>query len=185
MEKLVTTVGQDIRSIRNIRGFSLAHLASKLNRSVGWLSQIERGLSQPTDEDIRAISHELDVPVALLFNNAPGPELERGYVVRKENRREVIPFKGLSEQLLSPDLTDAFEVVRSVHEPGAKIPETAMRNTHEVVYLISGKLDLVIAGREFKVAAGDSFRIRAEAFHWSNPYSEPAVAIWIVSPPVY
>ena len=32
---------------------------------------------------------------------------------------------------------------------------------------------------------GDSFRIRGERFEWINPYDEPAVAIWVIAPPVY
>ncbi len=32
---------------------------------------------------------------------------------------------------------------------------------------------------------GDSFRIRGERFRWINPYDEPAVAIWVIAPPVY
>lgn len=179
------TVGGDIRSLRNIRRLSLAELAGRLNRSIGWLSQIERGISSPSEADLQNISRELGVPVSLLFDNAPGPENERGFVVRKENRRDASAMAGLREQLLSPDLTDDFEVLLVVHEAGASLEEAKIRDTREVVYLISGRLDLIIAGRSFKVAAGDSFRVRGEAFQWFNPYPEPATAIWVISPPIY
>ncbi|HBM67555.1 MAG TPA: XRE family transcriptional regulator, partial [Rhodobacteraceae bacterium] len=32
---------------------------------------------------------------------------------------------------------------------------------------------------------GDSFRIRGEAFQYTNPYKTAAVAIWVIAPPVY
>jgi len=87
--------------------------------------------------------------------------------------------------MLSPDLTDDFEVVHSVFEPGAKLRAPNMRPTQEVGYLVSGRLDMMIGGRQFTLSAGDSFRIRGEAYQWANPYAEPAVAIWVIAPPVY
>ena len=185
MTKLATSVGADIRSIRNNRGFSLAAVASRLGRSVGWLSQIERGISQPSREDLDAISRELDVPLSLFFDNDPGDEREQGYVVRGENRRDMTAVPGLREQLLSPDLTDSFEVIYAVHQAGAALKEPKVRATQELVYLISGQLDVTIAGHRFSISAGDSFRIRGEAFQWSNPHDQDAHAIWVISPPIY
>ena len=89
------------------------------------------------------------------------------------------------EELLSPDLTDDFEIVHSTFDPGAEITEIVMRPTQEVGYVLSGKLDLEIAGVWYTVNEGDSFRIRGEAFRWRNAYSNPCVAIWVIAPPVY
>ncbi len=178
-------LGDNIRSLRKIRGMTLSDLADAVGCSIGWLSQIERGLSKPSATDVRAISNTLDCPVSLLFSSTPGPEIERGYVVRAANRRTVQARKGLGEELLSPDLTDDFEVVRSVFSPGAELGEAITRQTQEVGYVISGRLDMTIAGRAFTLAAGDSFRIRGETFTWSNPYREPAIVIWVIAPPIY
>ena len=92
---------------------------------------------------------------------------------------------GLVEELLSPDLTDDFEMVHSTFEPHSQIGETVTRPTQEVGYLISGKLDLEIGPHAFTIHPGDSFRIRGEPFRWINPYDAPAIAIWVIAPPVY
>ena len=89
------------------------------------------------------------------------------------------------EELLSPDLTDDFEMVHSTFLPRSEIGETVRRPTQEVGYLITGRLDLEIGARRFTLEPGDSFRIRGEPFRWINPYDEPAVAIWVIAPPVY
>ena len=47
------------------------------------------------------------------------------------------------------------------------------------------ELNLTIGDQSYELNPGDSFRIRGEAYRWSNPHSEPAVAIWVISPPVY
>ena len=93
--------------------------------------------------------------------------------------------EGLIEELLSPDLTDDFEVVHSTFRPQSRMQTPAKRPTQEVGYIISGTLDLTIGGRKFTVRAGDSFRFRNELYTWSNPYDEPVVAIWVIAPPVY
>ena len=46
-------LAQDIRALRKARGLTLAEAALKLGRSIGWLSQVERGISIPSIEDMR------------------------------------------------------------------------------------------------------------------------------------
>ncbi|MEY8830868.1 helix-turn-helix domain-containing protein [Sedimentitalea sp. XS_ASV28] len=180
------SLGADLRALRKARGITLAELAESLGRSVGWLSQVERDLSEPSITDLRHIAASLDVPVSMLFGHAPAPAAEAGYVVRAGARRTIgSGAAGLVEELLSPDLTDDFEMVHSTFKPHSRIGEVVVRATQEVGYVISGKLDLVISGQGFTVNPGDSFRIRGEPFEWINPYDEPAVAIWVIAPPVY
>ena len=181
-----TSLGADIRALRKVRGLTLSGMAQALGRSVGWLSQVERDLSAPTTQDLRRFSDVLDVPVTMLMTNQPANDAETGFVVRKNARRPVSAGKaGLVEELLSPDLTDDFEVVHSTFEANAKITEAVTRPTQELAYLVSGRMTVEIDGQEFDIRTGDSFRIRGEAFRWSNPHDEPAVAIWVIAPPVY
>jgi len=46
-------------------------------------------------------------------------------------------------------------------------------------------LDIWLDDEEFTIHAGDSFRVRDQALRWANPYVKPAVAIWVIAPPVY
>ena len=181
----VVALGENIRAVRRRRGLTLTDLADAVGCSIGWLSQIERGISMPSNEDVRAISDTLDCPVSLLFDSDPGPEIERGFVVRQANRKRLTPRKGLTEELLSPDLTDAFEVVRSEFAPGSGLSEPCTRQTQEVGYVVAGRLQVTIAGRCFDLGTGDSFRIRGDTFVWANPFDETAVVIWVIAPPVY
>lgn len=180
------SLGADLRALRKARGLTLVELAAKLARSVGWISQVERDLSHPSIEDLRAFAGEFQVPISLFFGHTGAPEGEQGYVVRSGARRRIGDADGgLVEELLSPDLTDDFEVVHSVFQPGASLAHTTTRPTQEVAYLISGKLDVWIGEREFTIHPGDSFRIKGEPHRWANPYETPAIAIWVIAPPVY
>ncbi len=143
-------------------------------------------MSAPSISDLRKIASCLEVPVSMLFSHSVAPAEEQGYIVRSGSRRPMgSGEEGLIEELLSPDLTDDFEMVHSTFRPNSQMQDTAVRPTQEVGYVISGRLDLQIGGRQFSVGPGDSFRIRGETYRWSNPYDEPAVAIWVIAPPVY
>ncbi|UWQ32641.1 XRE family transcriptional regulator [Leisingera sp. M527] len=180
------TLGADIRALRKARGLTLSDIAAMLNRSVGWLSQVERDMSEPSISDLRQIAEALGVPMSMLFAHTGAPADEHGYIVRAGSRRPMgSGEEGLIEELLSPDLTDDFEMVHSTFRPKSRMQTPAHRPTQEVGYVISGKLDLLIGGRSFTVGPGDSFRIKHEPYQWSNPYDEPAVAVWVIAPPVY
>jgi len=127
----------------------------------------------------------LDVSVSSLFRSV-APEHESGKIVRSDGRRPIgSRSKGLVEELLSPDLTDDFEMLHSSFEAGAVLTQEVTRPTQEVVYIISGQLDVWISGVKYHLSEGDSFRIRGEPYRWENPHDAPCVAIWCIAPPVY
>ena len=179
------SIGADIRALRRSRGWTLNDLADRLDRSVGWLSQVERGQSEPALVDIRALAGLFGFPVSFFFSQSPDtPEL--AYVVRADSRRSMTDEdKGLVESLLSPDLGGAFEIVHSVFAAGARCPEPFVRPTEEAGYVIEGSLTLIIDGEDIRLEKGDSFRFAGETVSWINDGDVPAVLIWVIAPPVY
>ncbi len=124
--------------------------------------------------------------MSIFFGVADAPDHERGLVVRGASRRKIGERdSGLFEALLSPDLSDDFEVIHSTFMPGSSLEQSRQRATSEVVYLMSGKLNIWIDEQPFTIETGDSFRIKGAEYRWANPYDEPASAIWVISPPVY
>jgi transcriptional regulator with XRE-family HTH domain len=180
------TLGADLRALRKARGLTLSQLSEVLGRSVGWLSQVERDLSEPSISDLREIAGALGVPLSMLFGHASVSQDEQGYVVRAGARRSMgTGAEGLVEELLSPDLTDDFEVIHSTFAPGSRMQVPAKRPTQEVGYIISGRLEVHIGERVFSLGPGDSFRVRGELYSWANPHDTPCMAIWVIAPPVY
>lgn len=183
--KVMRTRGNDLRQLRRTRGLTLTGLAATLGRSVGWLSQVERDLSQPSVDDLRQLAAVLDVAVSSLMVPHADPN-EADHIVRADKRRPIGNREaGLVEALLSPDLSDDFEVVHSTFAPGAALTAPKQRDTQEVGHVVSGQLDLWIDGQLFQVGPGDSFRIKGEPYRWANPHDVPCVAVWVISPPVY
>lgn len=186
MESVSRGLGSDLRALRKARGLTLTELAVRVGRSVGWLSQVERGLSEPAIADLRRLAGAFDVPISFFFANDDAPEQERGYIVRADSRRTLgDPAEGLTEQLLSPDLGGEFEMLRSVFAPGAELAEAQTRDTEEAGYVVSGLFDLWIGEQLFHLHPGDSFRINRRPHRWRNPGKVEAVVIWTIAPPVY
>ena len=180
------TLGVDLRALRKSRGITLIDLSEKIGRSVGWLSQVERDISSPTINELRQLAKEFQVPISLFFGSSEAKANEVGRIVRKSARRKIGGGDiGLVEELLSPDLTDDFEVLRSVFNPNAKLENFVVRPTQEVGYVVSGNLNLWIENEMFELEPGDSFRIRGEQFKWANPNNENAIVIWVIAPPIY
>ncbi len=180
------TLGRDLRALRKARGLTLAEMAMRLERSVGWMSQVERDISVPSSAELKALAGELGVALATLRQAAPVTAVEEGVIVRKDARRAIgHRAAGLVEELLSPDLTDDFEVVHSTFQPGAERRTPVTRPTQEVGYIVSGELHITIGDHTHRLTPGDSFRLRGEPFRWANRTDSPCVAIWVIAPPVY
>lgn len=181
-----TITGQDIRALRKARNITLSELAMRLGRSVGWLSQVERGLSVPSINDLKAFADIFGVSISFFFAHEAASEAEQGVIVRSGRRRALgTSESGLVEELLSPDLGGSFETLRSVFAAGASMEKPVLRETEEAGYLVSGLFEIEIDGAWHRLEPGDSFRFKAKPFRWRNPGAEDAVVVWVIAPPVY
>ena len=179
-------VGADLRALRKSRGLTLTDLALRVGRSIGWLSQVERGMTEPAVDDLRKLAETLEQPISFFFGRPATPPEECGIVVRAGGRRVLgTADAGLVEELLSPDLGGPFQILRCVFAPGAERAEHLCRPTDEAGYIISGTLELDIGERTFRLDPGDSFRVAAQRTRWRNPGGVPCVVIWVIAPPVY
>lgn len=178
--------GNDVRGLRKSHGYTITQLANAMDRSVGWLSQVERGQTDASIEDIRQLSKIFEVPISFFFRNDLAEEAERGYVVRKQSRASLGSRQdGLVEELLSPDLSGEFEIIHSTFESDSQSDWIKARPSQEAGYLISGSLQLSFRDRGFQLEAGDSFQFQNEDYRWANNGTQPAIAIWVISPPIY
>ena len=95
------------------------------------------------------------------------------------------PASGLTEELLSPTLSGAFEMIKSTFAPGASGLPLAPKDREDGGVLIEGRLRLTVGDLTTELAPGDSFQFRGQSYAWENPGDTPAVVIWVISPPVY
>lgn len=184
--KMQMAIGRDIRALRQGRHVTLSALALKMGRSVGYMSQLERGISKISLNDLRTLSKIFEVPIGFFLAHHNTAPRDQGVVVRKESRRSVGTREdGMSEELLSPDIAGSYELLLTRIEPNACLTEEVNRPTEETGYLLKGELDVWIDGAHFHLSQGDSFRIDHKPFRWSNPGTIATEIIWVTAPPVY
>ena len=185
----LSPLGSQIRDLRAARGLSLARLAEAIGKSIGYVSQIERGRSEVSISTLKAISDALDVQIGWFFQGYdPRVPAEHDRIVRRENRRRLnFPGTGIEEELLSPTLTGEAELILSTFAPGARSgDEQVSRMAEQSGFVVAGELDLAVGKQEFRLRTGDSFRIgRGEPFSAANTGPDLSVSLWVIAPPRY
>ena len=180
-------IGDDIRALRKSRGLTLQHLAGQVGRSVGWLSQIERGQTAPSVTDLGQIAEVFGVTISFFFRSSARAPEERGLVQRAADRTAIgSDASGLREELLSPSLSGAFEMIKSTFAPHSSSDgRRRARPKEDGGVLIAGRLTLEIGDLTVHLEPGDSFQFAERDYAWRNDGDAPAVVIWVVSPPIY
>ena len=60
-------IGKKIKDVRKNKGLSIKDVAKKAGISSSMLSQIERGLANPSINTLKLITHILEIPMFTLF----------------------------------------------------------------------------------------------------------------------
>lgn len=182
-------IGRQIRELRRSRNVKLSDLAARVGRSIGNISEIERGLSPLTITVLQDIAGALGVSISWFFSgNAVAPSHERDLVVRADNRRRInFAGAGTTEELLSPGLESRFVIIETTFSPGSGTGEKhRVRKGEEAGVVISGQLELHTEGQVYLLETGDSFSLKGEGSHLCrNPGETDTVVMWVISPPNY
>ncbi len=189
----LATFGSEVRELRKARQMTLSDLAQDSGVSISHISAIERGAVSPTLGKIARIAEALGVPEEWFFSLRPGSgPLERRYVVRKENRRnlnllygETVEDAGYSDGLLSSSVGGGFHMGISDYPPFSEkvADELYSREGEQHGFVLEGELVLRLEDEIITVRAGDSFSFPGHVLHSTrNKSDQPARLIWVNSP---
>jgi transcriptional regulator with XRE-family HTH domain len=150
-------VGRAVRARRRAAGLSLGALASRSGVSAAMLSEVERGLKNPTVKLAWQVARALGCSLSdLIEDEAPaGPAILRA----AERRSLVDPESGVERHGWSGELRRrGLELVSYRLPPGASSGEMAPNRpgVHEWVGVTRGELALVLGGVPHRLATGDS-----------------------------
>jgi len=188
-------LGAKIRLLRNGLGFTISDLAEKTELSSSLISQVERGVAEPSLSSLRRIAEVLGVPVATLFvggdDNPSDSSNRRGerLVVRADARRILkAPDSDMLHELLVPDLSSrVLELTQTQMPPNSRMPdEPTQHSGEESVIVLEGQIIAIHDGEEFSLNAGDTISWNPALPHWiENRTDEPATVIGVVTPPTF
>jgi transcriptional regulator with XRE-family HTH domain len=170
-----------IHDLRKHKKYTLQELADKIGRSVGFLSQVERGLSRPTVADLTAISQALDVTTTYFYNLSKPKQLP--WVTRPDERRTLYFANGITDILVSPKMSASFSMLESLLEPGSSSGERTLSDISEQGgYVLEGELTLWLGDSDEPVVlhTGDAFQLDRHAHcRYGNLSEQPTRVLWV------
>ena len=177
-------VGSRIRDLRREHKLSLETIAERTDLSIGFLSQIERGLSSPSLRVLATLADVLGVGIAALFGSRPSDDAASSVVTREIQRAELKLWRtGISKQLLSPAGTENRLNLFLVHlQPGGNTgDELYTHDGEEAGLVLEGEMTLTVDTETWSLKTGDSFRFASRRPHrFSNPADDAkAVVLWV------
>ena len=187
--------GPQLRELRKARGLTLQKLAAEIGKTAGFISQIERGLAQPSYATLQALVRVLGVPMGWFDSESrdqPGAEYDER-VVRAGNRRrlrynEAVHGSGFADELLSPHLHGNLVAAQSRLAPGGTWGRYDTTREYDVLLIVlSGSVEVTDDGHAVVLLEGDSMQytlLPGSTGHEVRNVSQDneAVVIWVGAP---
>ncbi|MEV4070056.1 helix-turn-helix domain-containing protein [Nonomuraea fuscirosea] len=172
-EEVLGAVGPRLRALRRARGITLADLAATTGVSESTLSRLESGQRRATLELLLPLARTYDVPLDDLVG---APRTGDPRIHLKPMRRHGMIFVPLSRR---PGSTQAFKMII----PAGPKPLEPTPQTHEGfewLYVLSGRLRLVLGERDLTMTAGEIAEFDTSLPHWLGSADGGAVELLIL-----
>lgn len=169
--------GHRIREIRKQKDYTLKELAEKTGLSISLLSQIERGIVDPTVGTFWKICTALDIPIHHFFQGIE----EEHIVVRKHQRRLMeLSDSNVRYHILSPNRVGTIEYLLVEIQPGEMSEaELVSHPGEECGYILQGELKIILDQQEIYLYEGDSICFPSTTPHrYVNTGSNVSLSIW-------
>ncbi|CAM5296181.1 DNA-binding protein [Streptomyces xanthochromogenes] len=170
---MLGAVGPRLRALRHGRGITLADLAATTGISESTLSRLESGQRKATLELLLPLARTYDVPLDDLVG---APRTGDPRIHLKPVQRFGMTFVPLSRQ---PGGVHAFKMIIPARpEPPAPTPQT--HEGFEWLYVLSGRLRLVLGERDLTLPPGEAAEFETSLPHWLGSSDGGAVELLVL-----
>ena len=208
MPTTLIELGKRIRAERQKRQYTLEKFSRKTGLSKSFLSQIERGNTEPSITSLKKIAAEFGYSVVNLFPNGNGSESNWGYqngtveypvkrqtyvsdvsIVRADKRKRLaLPGSHVVYDLLTPDMKRQLEVMHLRVAAGENSGEEPMLDSpgEKLCIVMKGVLEVTVGNDSYRLEEGDTIYYPAHVPHsWKALQGDSVEAIWILTPPSF
>ncbi|HLI23798.1 MAG TPA: helix-turn-helix domain-containing protein, partial [Acidimicrobiales bacterium] len=172
-DDLTRGVGARVRQLRKARGFTLDQLVERSGVSIGTLSQLERGLANPSLAILAQVAHGLGTALPSLLDVPPAASP----VVRRSQRTRLqlhdgasgdgTASEGVTYELLTPGADRLLEVLWVETEPGHSTESTPFVHAgEEVGIVIQGVSEVHVGDESYLLRRGDAISYASSIPHW-------------------
>ncbi len=162
-------VGARIRALRRSKGLGLNEMSARTGLSIGFLSQMERGLSSPTLRALTSLADAMQINLAEIVRGPTVAQPKVPVITRAGERSSISMWKsGIRKHALASGgaASSAFSFTLLDFEPHASSGDDLYTHQgEEAGYVLQGRLKLVVGDTQWTLAAGDSFHFSSELPH--------------------
>ena len=184
MEMPVSVIGNRLREIRVGRNLSLDDLAKITEVSKPMLGQIERGQSVPTITTLWKIATGLKLPLSLFLEEPKAEyfvaDIGKDVISEDDGRMRAHP-------LFTYDPIRCVETFYIEFDKGCcHTSNKHNEGVEEYIFVVQGKLQLVLNGKEVIVNEKQAVRFRADITHeYNNPFENSCIVYNTIFYPKY
>lgn len=168
-----------LKQIRKTKGYTLSTLSNMTGCTSSFLSQLERGLKQPSLEMLRRISSCLEVPIFDLIsesnfsnNDSPKTVYKKYNIIKYNERKKMVMPEILTEYEFitpySPDGSDNSRVVGmyiSLLQGKWSCEKSVSLDYDFSIFIVNGTVKVSIENDTFTLGKGDSVYIYSGTPH--------------------
>jgi len=187
------SLGAKIRENRKARGLTLTEMAEQCGISPSFLSQIERDKANPSVATLKTIAKVFGVSLGTFFEekdsgtDQPQPAETLAKVVRADQRKLLIyPGSGISNELLSPDLQRAIQLMWIAMPPGTDTGDFLVHEGEECGIVLQGTVEIWVGDEHYILNAGDAIYHPSSVPHRSRNIGEvDVIMVGAITPPSF
>ncbi|BCN42015.1 helix-turn-helix domain-containing protein [Rhodococcus hoagii] len=172
-EDVLGAVGPRLRALRRQRAITLAELAAETGVSESTLSRLESGQRRATLELLLPLARTYDVPLDDLVG---APRTGDPRIHLKPITRSGMVFVPLSRR---PGGVQAFKMMIPA-QPSTPVPAPKRHEGFEWLYVLDGRLRLVVGDRDVTLPAGEAAEFDTALPHWLGSADGGAVELLIL-----
>lgn len=175
-DDVIDAVGPRLRELRRANGTTLAALSEVTGIPVSTLSRLESGQRRPSLELLLPLAKAHHVPLDELVN---APETGDPRVYARPVTRHGQTFIPLTRK---PGGLQAYKQILS-GRPGDREPDPRTHEGYHWIYILNGKLRLILGDRDMVLTAGEVAEFDTHLPHWfGNADEHPVEYLSIYGP---
>jgi transcriptional regulator with XRE-family HTH domain len=168
MDQVLAAVGPRLRRIRAQRQCTLAELSAATGISISTLSRLESGRRKPSLELLLPIAKAHQVPLDELVGAPPvGDPRVRLRPIRRYDST-IVPLT---------QHPGGLQAYKMIIDADRSRPELRTHEGYEWIYVLSGRLRLVLADHDIDLAAGEAAEFDTRLPHWFGSTGDAPVEI--------
>jgi DNA-binding protein len=186
-EVMNKNIGELIKQKRTENKMTLKDISEATDLSIGFLSQLERGLTSIAQDTLKKVAKALNVEMSYFMDQPKSKEK----VVLRSYEKEILRIEGGSiiEYLMTNMVTQAEMLPKLVEILPQKEVEESLTYSHEgeeFVYVLEGILTLKVENEVYDLYPGDcAHYLSTRAHNWSNQTNKVVKFITINTPNLF